>query len=117
MGNDISGSVGLKRVPREELVSKKVIKRIKQSFRRSWLSCERYSERASCRLDAPLSFRDEIGYRFHHALCHTCRSVAKHWVKMQSQLKEFATDFGQLESVVLSDQKVAEITKQLEKIR
>ena len=39
----------------------------------SSLSCRRYSELASRRLDGPLSFSENALYWFHHMLCITCR--------------------------------------------
>lgn len=83
-------------------------------FSRSWLSCERYSERASCKLDNPLTFQDRLGYKFHGLICYTCRQVEKHWIRMQEDLQKLPEEF---ESVKLSEAKAAEICKVLSKAR
>jgi len=48
--------------------------------RRSWfisklrtLSCEHYTELASQSMDRPLSVKEKLSFRLHHAICMVCR--------------------------------------------
>ena len=91
-----------------------MIKKFIKLFSRSWFSCERYSERASCKLDNALTFRDQLGYRFHYLICYTCRQVEKHWIRMQEDLSKLPEEF---ESEKLSKAKAAEICEALTKAR
>ena len=93
-----------------------MIEAIRKYFRRSWLSCERFAERSSCKIDGPLKLQDKVGYLFHYFLCHTCRQVTRHWLSMQCQLKEFSDDSSLKDSVKLSEQRKDKIIEEINKV-
>ncbi len=45
----------------------------------TWLSCKRYSQRSSRKLDGQLSLVELPGYWFHHVICYTCRRMTRHF--------------------------------------
>lgn len=45
----------------------------------SWLSCKKYSQRSSRRIDGELTLSEKPGYWFHHLICYTCRRMTRHF--------------------------------------
>ena len=67
----------------------------------SWLSCKRFCERCSQKLDSSLGLRDRIGYWFHYYLCFTCR-------RFQRQVKQIEHVFDGMREQELDHSKTCE---------
>lgn len=61
-----------------------------QWFAESWLSCRKYTERASRNLDQPLTGWDRAGFVFHHYFCFFCRRFNRQIHQLEGDLKRYS---------------------------
>ncbi len=83
-----------------------VISKMKSAIS-SFLSCKRYSERASRSFDEELSLWDRIGFVFHHYWCFTCRTFYNQIERIENCLGVLAKRSKELDPE--SDEKLTQI--------
>ena len=59
----------------------------------TWLSCEKYAESASRRLDQDLSLHEKLRYLFHHVICFYCRRFSKQLSFLNQALEKLPEQF------------------------
>lgn len=86
----------------------------------SWLSCKKYSQRSSRRIDGELKPFELPGYWFHHLICFTCRRMTRHFGIIDSASKCLGhcieEELSASDGETLSQDKSKEIQAMLEKM-